>query len=212
MKKTTNNKKQMMKNRKFYFNYRIFKGDNMVADEAIEFSISEDEIKKVAAIMEKNGGYPVDMCELESISNRVLDDIYVNELTSLFPEEEDYDDYYVELYEAMPQDLRLAAEEYIQYKDVDQTFYLDVDGQEVKKSFQLRVSQNAFNKMIEVANADKHDKHDFDMLKEQAPDAYKEMTELIFEWAYKYSIQQYGEPKVCVLKEFPYQVYESLSS
>ena len=58
----------------------------------------------------------------------------------------------------------------------------------------------------------KHDEHDFDMLKEQAPEAYKEMTELIFEWAYKYSIQQYGEPKVCILKEFPYQVYESLSS
>ena len=64
----------------------------------------------------------------------------------------------------------------------------------------------------ELINILLEDKHDFDILKEQAPEAYKEMTELIFEWAYKYSIQQYGEPKVCILKEFPYQVYESLSS
>jgi len=195
---------------KICFNYRIFKGEDVVADDTVKVCVPEEEIKNAAAIMEKNGGYPVDMCELESISSLVLEDIYVKEIERLFPYEDDFEDYYVELYDSMPLDLRFAAQEYIKYKDVDQTFYLDVDGKEVRSSFLLRVTQNAFNKMVEVANSDKHDKADFDILKEYAPEAYKEMTELIFEWAFKYSIREYGEPKTCMLKEFPYQVYENL--
>lgn len=182
----------------------------MVADDTLSIKVSEDELKEVASIMEKNGGYPVDMCELESLHDRIMEKVYVDEINRLFPDEEDFEDYSAVLYDAMPLDLRFAAQEYIKYKDVDQTFYLDVDGKEVRDSFLLRVTQNAFTKMVEVANSDKHDKSDFDLLKEYAPEAYNEMTELIFEWAYKYSVREYGEPKPCVLKEFPYQVYESL--
>lgn len=195
---------------KIYFNYRVFKGDDMVADESVALSLSENEIKKVAAVMQSNGGFPVDMCELENLSDRLIDEIYINELTRLFPDEEDLGDFDVEVDDAMPSDLCEAAEQYIQYKDVDQTFYLDVDGREVKQSFGLRVSQHAFHQMVEVVKSGKHDTSDFDTLKEQAPEAYKEMSELIFEWADKYCMSVYGEPKACRLKEFPYQVYESL--
>ena len=182
----------------------------MVADEMLKHSVTDEEIKEVAAIMERNGGYPVEMRELEKLSDQILEDIYIDEITRLYPDEEDYDDYYVELNEVMPQNLLMAAQQYIKYKDVDVTFYLDVEGSEVSSSFLLRVTQNAFDKMREVAKSGPHYKSDFDVLKEQAPEAYKEMSDLIFEWAYKLCIRDYGEAKPCVLKEFPYQVYENL--
>jgi len=191
-------------------NYRVYKGEEMVADEMLKHSVTDEEIKEVAAIMERNGGYPVEMRELEKLSDQILEDIYIDEITRLYPDEEDYDDYYVELNEVMPQNLLMAAQQYIKYKDVDVTFYLDVEGSEVSSSFLLRVTQNAFDKMREVAKSGPHYKSDFDVLKEQAPEAYKEMSDLIFEWAYKLCIRDYGEAKPCVLKEFPYQVYENL--
>ena len=194
----------------FFMNYRIYKGEEIVANETHKSVVTEKEVKEVASIMERNGGYPVEMCDLESLSDQILNDIYINEITSLFPDEKDFSDYHVELDETMPQDLRMAAQRYIKYKDVDLVFYLDVDGTEKRNSFLLQVTQNAFDKMREVVLSGPHNKTDFDVLKEKAPEAYKEMTELIYEWAYKLCVREYGEAKPCILKEFPYQVYENL--
>ena len=206
----TKKQNQELKTVEVLVNYRVYKGEERVANETLKRTITDKEIKEVASIMERNGGYPVKMCELESLSNQIIEDIYIDEVTSLFPDEEEYDDYYVELDENMPQDLLMAAQRYVKYKDVDVSFYLDVDGSEVRSSFLLRITQNAFDKMSEAVLSGPHDKSDFDVLKEHAPEAYKEMTDLIFEWAYKLCIRDYGEAKPCILKEFPYQVYENL--
>ena len=150
------------------------------------------------------------MCELGSLYHRVMDIARSDAHDRLFPDVDSFEDYSVRLYDSMPFQLSLAAHEYIRYKDVDQNFYLDVDGKETCSSFLVRITQHAFSKMVEVAASGNHDQADFDILKEYAPEAYKETAELINEWAYKYSIREYGEPKRCLLKEFPYQVYKNL--
>ena len=208
---TNKNTQNDMKTTKVCFNYFIYDGDDEeVANDLLELELDKENLMEVASIMEEHGGYPVEMCELQSLESWILDTIYEDEFERLFPDVEDFDGYYVEIAQDMPQELILAAQEYIKYRDVDQTFYLDMNGTEVKSSFLLRVSQSAFDKMREAVLSGPHDKSDFEVLKEQAPDAYQEISELVFEWAFKYSVREYGEPKLCILKEFPYQVYENL--
>lgn len=192
------------------FSYEIRKNGEIIEHPMIDVEITQNEIQEVASIIENNGGYPVDMCELQSLSERIYEILFVDELTDRFPEEENFDSYEVILDEKAPEELIEKADELVKFKDVDQTFYLIVDGEEKSNSFLLQISNNAFRKMKEIAMNPAEGKTDFESLKEREPEVYAEVTGLIFEWAYKRSIHDYGEPKECILKEFPYQVYESI--
>lgn len=150
------------------------------------------------------------MCELQELSEELTETIYTQELEEFFPDEDDCSCFEVCPCEEMPVELIEAADKYVKYKDVDQDFYLDVDGEEVKSSFLLRISNDAFCKMKKIVTSGSYEKSDFDMLKELEPEAFQEVAELVFEWAFKYSMRVYDAEKPCVLKNFPYQVYDNL--
>lgn len=205
--KKNSNKKQATTS--VSFSYEIRKNGEVIEQSMIEMEITQNEIQKVADIMECNSGYPVEMCGLQSLSDRIYDSLYI-ELSDKFLDEENFEDYEIILDEKVPDELTEKADELVKFKDVDQTFYLIVDGEEKSCSFLLQISNNVFRKMREVAMNPTEGKSDFDSLKEREPEVYAEVAGLIFEWAYKRSIRDYDESKECVLKEFPYQVYESI--
>ena len=193
-----------------YFPYEIYKDGELVEKALTDKDFEEEDLKAVAEVLEKHGGYAVEMCELQELSQELTETIYTQELEEFFPDEDDCSCFEVCLCEEMPVELIEAADKYVKYKDVDQDFYLDVDGEEVKSSFLLRISNDAFCKMKKIVTSGSYEKSDFDMLKELEPEAYQEVAELVFEWAFKYSMRVYDAEKPCVLKNFPYQVYDNL--
>ena len=193
-----------------YFPDEIYKDGELVEKALTDKDFEEEDLKAVAEVLEKHGGYAVEMCELQELSEELTETIYTQELEEFFPDEDDCSCFEVCLCEEMPVELIEAADKYVKYKDVDQDFYLDVDGEEVKSSFLLRISNDAFCKMKKIVTSGSYEKSDFDMLKELEPEAYQEVAELVFEWAFKYSMRVYDAEKPCVLKNFPYQVYDNL--
>ena len=193
-----------------YFPYEIYKDGELVEKALTDKDFEEEDLKAVAEVLEKHGGYAVEMCELQELSEELTETIYTQELEEFFPDEDGCSCFEVCLCEEMPVELIEAADKYVKYKDVDQDFYLDVDGEEVKSSFLLRISNDAFCKMKKIVTSGSYEKSDFDMLKELEPEAYQEVAELVFEWAFKYSMRVYDAEKPCVLKNFPYQVYDNL--
>lgn len=204
------NKKNMSESVTIYSPYEIYKDGEFVQSAMHEKDFNEDELKAVAEVLERHGGYPVEMCELQELSGELMESIYVDELNDLYPNLDDNSCLEAYLCEEMPTELIEAADKFVKYKDVDQDFYLDVDGEEVKSSFLLRISNDAFCKMKKIVTSGSYDKSDFDMLKELEPETYQEVAELVFEWAFKYSMRVYDAEKPCVLKNFPYQVYVNL--
>ena len=204
------NKKNMSESVTIYFPYEIYKDGELVEKALTDKDFEEEDLKAVAEVLEKHGGYAVEMCELQELSEELTETIYTQELEEFFPDEDDCSCFEVCLCEEMPTELIEAADKSVKYKDVDQDFYLDVDGEEVKSSFLLRISNDAFCKMKKIVTSGSYDKSDFDMLKELEPEAYQEVAELVFEWAFKYSMRVYDAEKPCVLKNFPYQVYDNL--
>lgn len=206
--KKNSNKNQSTTVVSFY--YEIRKNGEVIEQPKIDIEVTRNEIQEVASIIERNGGQPVDMCELQNLSDRIYDTLFIDELTDKFPDEENFDDYEIILDKKVPDELIRKADELVKFKNVDQTFYLLVNGEEKRNSFSLQIPNNAFRKMKEIAMNPTDGKTDFESLKEREPEVYAEVTDLIFEWAYKCSIREYDEPKECILKEFPYQVYESI--
>ena len=204
------NKNIANKSVRIYFPYEVYKYGELVNNGLLEREFCEEELKAIAGILEKHGGYAVEMCDLEDFYDELIDSININELDVLYPDEEDHSSYEACLCDGMPSDLIETVDKYVKFKDVDQDFYLDVDGEEIKSSFLLRISNDAFNKMKQIASGSPYEKSDYEMLKEKEPETYQEIAGQVLEWAYKYSMRVYNCNKPCTLKNFPYQVFESL--
>lgn len=192
------------------FAYEISKNGQVVDQPTIDFAVGQKDIQKLAKLMEDNGGYPVEMGALQSLSKKIYDKLYDEVFTKILPDEENFDDIDIYLDEEIPAELVEKTDELVKHKDVEQPFYLLVDGEEKLFSIWMQISNTAFRKMKEIAMHPTEGKTDFESLKEREPEVYAELTDMIFECAYKYSIREYDAEKECVLKEFPYQVYASI--
>jgi hypothetical protein len=207
MNKKMNNAKESVT---ISFPFEIYNNGEFIDNAILERTFDENELKALAEILEKHGGYAVDMCDLEDFYEELTETANYDELDELYPDEEDFSGYRSYLCDEMPSDLIEAVDKYVKFKDVDQDFYLDVDGEEVKSSFLLRISNDAFNKMKQIVAGDPYDKSDYEMLKEKAPEAYEEIANKVSEWASEYCMKIYNSEKPCTLKNFPYQVFENM--
>ena len=63
------NKKNMSESVTIYFPYEIYKDGEFVQSAMHEKNFNVDELKEVAEVLEKHGGYPVEMCELQELYN-----------------------------------------------------------------------------------------------------------------------------------------------
>lgn len=192
------------------FAYEISKNGQVIDQPTIDFAVGQKDIQKLAKLMEDNGGYPVEMGALQSLSKKIYDKLYDEVFTKILPDEENFDDIDIYLDEEIPAELVEKADELVKHKDVEQPFYLLVDGEEKRFSIWMQISNTAFRKMKEIAMHPTEGKPDFESLKEREPEVYAELIDMIFECAYKCSIREYDAEKECVLKEFPYQVYASI--
>lgn len=192
------------------FSFAVLNGSEIIAQEILTIGLSDREIRHTAAVMDKNGGYPVEMAALENLTDKILEEIYVNKLPELLPEDAELDNIFVQIQGKMPDELVEAAERYIHLKNVTIAYYLQKDGEEIKREAGFGISPAEFNAMRKAILSEETRETDFDLLKVLFPEEYRKVAELVEEWAYKESVTQFGRPLPVNLKEFPYQVYVNL--
>ena len=191
------------------FTLDIYMEDNFVQEETHTFKLSEKEVRQVAEAMDAIGGYPVEMCSLTRLEDRIIED-YIMYLTQVLPEDTDWDSLRVEIPDEMPEELVLAAESYIREKGADIAYYIQKDDEEIRRETAYAVSAKAFRDIMTAAASVRTEPTDFDQLRVLFPESYKEIRNLVLSNASVDCMTQFGREYPVVLKEFPSQVYLSL--
>lgn len=200
-----------MKNFSIPFSFTLFNGESILCSDIINASLSEADVKAVAsAMMQRNGGHPVELVDAGTLTDKISDQIINDVLVVRFPDLESYDDVYVELQGDMPAELVAAADEYITVKSADVKYYASVDGKEYDGIAPLGLTPAVFNAMVEAASKNHQGLSDFDFLKEEAPEAYDQILDWTKEWAFKENMSRHGVMVDAEIREFPLQVYERL--
>ena len=192
------------------FSYSALNGNETVAQEILTVELSEKELRQVAAVMDANGGHKVELCALEKLTERLLDEIFIKQLPQILPEDTEWDDIFVQLQEEMPKELVEAADEYVRLKNVTISYYIQKDGAEIKREGEFGISPKAFAAMKKTAVSEESRDSDFGLMKKLSPKEYDEVAELVKEYAFKECVRDFGQGFPAVLKEFPYQVYTNL--
>lgn len=214
MKITKNNMSAATEPKKYvFFPFAIYDAmDEFVGNDMVRFELSDSQLKKVAKVMmEKNGGYPVDMDKLGWLQKIVSDRAYTSDYKRVL-DEEDWDaEWYAVFSYDMPEELIEYAEEFVTFKDVSQKSYVNVTGTEESCNFGYRISKNAYNAMKEVLTSKVDDRGDFDLLKEQYPEIYNEVAPDALEQGFKWAMSRYNIETTAYLKEFPVEIYREIS-
>ena len=100
------------------FSFNVLNGNEIIAQETLNYKVNESQLRDVAAVMDGNGGHLVDLCALEGLTTALEEEIYVHRLPEILPEDTDYDGIFVQLQEDMPEELVAAADEYVRLKEV----------------------------------------------------------------------------------------------
>ena len=197
-------------NKTISFAFDVINGNELIAQDTIKYNVSEKELKTVAAVMDANGGHRVDLCTLESLTSALEEEIYVNRIPGIVPEDVDLGLIYVVLQQDMPEELVAAADEYVRMKDVDIVYYIQKDGIEIKREGGFGISPKEYNAMRKTALSEEARESDFQLMKRLFPDEYYKVAELVEEYAFKECVRDFGQGFPVVLKEFPYQVFMNL--
>ena len=192
------------------FSFNVFNGNEIIAQDTMKFKLSEKELREVAAVMDGNGGHRVDLCDLEKLTAVIEEDIYVNHIPELVPEDVDYEDVYVQLQEEMPEELVTAADEFVRLKEVTIVYYIQKDGEELKRDGQFGISPKDYAAMKRTALSEEYRESDFDLMKKLFPKEYHNIAELVEENGYKECVRDFGQGFPVVLREFPFQVFVNL--
>lgn len=189
------------------FSFAVLNGNETIAQENLNYKVSDKQLSEVAAAMNGNGGHRVDLCMLEDLTAALEEEIYVNRVPELVPEDVDYDNIYVQLQEEMPEELVAAADEYVRLKEVAISYYIQKDGGEIKREGLFGISPTEYNAMRKTAVSEEERDTDFGLMKKLFPQEYYKVAELVEEYSFKECVRDFGQGFPVVLKEFPYQVF-----
>lgn len=184
-----------MKTFEVIFPYDVLYDGGFTFSEMIKVKLSEKDILAAADKFRKNGGFPVELCALESIVEKVEEEIYTGDLYTHFEDDCDYELISVELAPQIPQELVDAVEQYLDTKDVTLACYSEKDGKEEQRMERVTISKDAFNTMHGIVELGRNDKTDFGLLKELFPDIYEQVKAL--------------SPAGSELREFPFEIYDT---
>ena len=192
------------------FSFNVCNGNEIIAQDSMKYKISEKELREVAAVMDGNGGHRVDLCALERLTAAIEEDIYVNHIPELVPDDVDYENVYVQLQEEMPEELVSAADEFVRLKAVTIVYYILKDGKELKREGQFGISPKDYAAMKKTALSEENRDSDFALMKKLFPKEYFNVAELVEENGYKECVRDFGQGYPVVLREFPFQVFINL--
>lgn len=192
------------------FSFKVLNGNEIIAQETLNYTVSEKQLREVAAVMDGNGGHRVELCALEELTYALEEELYVHRLPEILPEDTDYDGIFVQLQEEMPEGLVAAADEYVRLKEVTIPYYIQKDGAEIKREMLFGISAKEYNAMRKATLSEEERDSDFGLMKHLFPEEYFKVSELVEENAFKECVRDFGQAYPVVLKEFPYQVFLNL--
>ena len=140
----------------------------------------------------------------------IEEDIYVNHIPELVPDDVDYENVYVQLQEEMPEELISTADEFVRLKEVTIVYYILKDGKELKREGQFGISPKDYAAMKKTALSEENRDSDFALMKKLFPKEYFNVAELVEENGYKECVRDFGQGYPVVLREFPFQVFINL--
>ena len=192
------------------FSFNVFNGNEIIAQDSLNYKLSEKELREVAAVMDGNGGHRVDLCALEKLTAAIEEEIYVNSLPEIIPEDVDLEGVYVQLQESMPEELVSAVDEFVRLKEVTIAYYIQKNGEELKREGQFGISPKDYVAMKKTALSEDERESDFALMKKLFPREYHNVAELVEENGYKECVRDFGQGYPVVLREFPFQVFLNL--
>lgn len=192
------------------FSFNVFNGNETIAQGSLNYKLSEKELREVAAVMDGNGGHRVDLCALEKLTAAIEEEIYVNTLPEIIPEDVDLEGVYVQLQESMPEELVSAADEFVRLKEVTIVYYIQKNGEELKREGQFGISPKDYAAMKKTALSEDDRESDFALMKKLFPREYHNVAELVEENGYKECVRDFGQGYPVVLREFPFHVFVNL--
>jgi hypothetical protein len=192
------------------FSFNVFNGNEIIAQDSLNYKLSEKELREVAAVMDGNGGHRVDLCALEKLTAAIEEEIYVNSLPEIIPEDVDLEGVYVQLQESMPEELVSAADEFVRLKEVTIVYYIQKNGEELKREGQFGISPKDYVAMKKTALSEDERESDFALMKKLYPREYHNVAELVEENGYKECVRDFEQGYPVVLREFPFQVFLNL--
>ena len=192
------------------FSFNVFNGNEIIAQDSLNYKLSEKELREVAAVMDGNGGHRVDLCALEKLTAAIEEEIYVNSLPEIIPEDVDLEGVYVQLQESMPEELVSAADEFVRLKEVTIVYYIQKNGEELKREGQFGISPKDYAAMKKTALSEDDRESDFALMKKLFPREYHNVAELVEENGYKECVRDFGQGYPVVLREFPFHVFVNL--
>lgn len=160
--------------------------------------------------MDENGGHRVELCALAGLKDALEEEIFMNQINDILPEDASCEDIYVELQEEMPEELVMAADEYVRLKEVTISYYIQKDGNEIKREGEFGISPKEYNAMRKTAVSEEERDTDFGLMSRLFPDEYHKVSELVEEYVFKECVRDLGQGFPAILKEFPYQVFMNL--
>ena len=195
---------------KVSFSFDVFNHGELVKNDILEITLNDRIIREVANVMAENGGHPVEMCALTKLCDLLFDKIFIDKISEILPDEEDYEGVDVKIQEQMPKDLVSAAEQYATTKDVHVDYNYFIEGKRLKETVGIQVSNETFYAMRDMVLSDASGRALFDSLRLEKPEAYNEVFDLISEWAYKRGVRDEGAPRIAMLKDFPLEVFDAI--
>lgn len=192
------------------FSFSVYNRNVIIAQETLNYKVSERQLKDVASVMDNNGGHRVDLCALEGLTDALEEEIYVHRLPEILPEDTDYECIFVRLQDDMPEALVSAADEYVHLKEVIIPYYIQKDGAEIKREMLFGISAKEYNAMRKTVVSEEERDTDFGLMKRLFPEEYYKVEELVEENAFKECVRDFGQGYPVMLKDFPYQVFINL--
>lgn len=92
------------------FTYNIINCDESIGQDTVYLNQPEPDLWEIAKIMNWNDGYPVDLCQLDSLVKRLNDEIYLNRLPQYLSDDLDFDEIEIKLPLKMPEELVTIAD------------------------------------------------------------------------------------------------------
>lgn len=184
------------------FSFDVLNGNEIIAQETLNYAMSEKQIREVAAVMDQNGGHRVELCALEKLTEALEEEIFLNCIPEKERDDFDYEDIYVKLQEQMPEELVAAADEFVQLKEVNITYYIQKDGEELKREGLFGISPKEYNAMRKTAVSEEERDTDFGLMKRLFPEEYYKVTCLVEEYAFKECVRDFGQGFRLLLRSF----------
>lgn len=200
-------------NKTFTFNYSIVYTltNEVLSEESLDVTFTEDDIKELAEIMKQNGGYELPLIDMGSLDMRLGEAAMEVLPEKNIDEDLDWDHLTVKFEDRLPEDFLEAINAYVPEFEVTIDYYYHVGEKEKKVSVDWMMPRCYFDKMKAVALSPLNGMTPIDNMNKVDPTVVHAVNYYCLEKITPEMVEGINEGEEPYLKDFPWQIYEHLA-